>query len=290
MNQDKKPLRPRGVEPRVEPGDEAMQDPVNSVIVFLAMCASAAAGFFVHTRLPEEHRSAQSVALLQIAITLLVTFTAIVLGLLTNSVKQGFDAAYAARGDDAAQLAELDRCLRDYGPGTADIRHALQAYTAAVIASTWPDEPRPIGVEFPDPSKMPLTGESSVLSEVLDNAGLAIRSLQPADAVHERLLAACVQQYRDLQQARWKVIEGVHASISPPFYWVLVFWLAILFGSFGLSARPNTMIVTVTVLCALSISVAVFVILDMDEPYGGLFGVPSTATRNALADMTRSGP
>ena len=128
-----------------------MQDPVNSVIVFLAMCASAAAGFFVHTRLPEEHRSAQSVALLQIAITLLVTFTAIVLGLLTNSVKQGFDDAYAARGDDAAQLAELDRCLRDYGPGTADIRHALQAYTAAVIASTWPDEPRPIGVAFPDP-------------------------------------------------------------------------------------------------------------------------------------------
>ena len=50
------------------------------------------------------------------------------------------------------------------------------------------------------------------------------------------------------------------------------------------------MIVTVTVLCALSISVAVFVILDMDEPYGGLFGVPSTAMRNALADMTRSGP
>ena len=35
--------------------------------------------------------------------------------------------------------------------------------------------------------------------------------------------------------------------------------------------------------------VAVFVILDMDEPYGGLFGVPSTSMRNALADMMRSG-
>ena len=40
---------------------------------------------------------------------------------------------------------------------------------------------------------------------------------------------------------------------------------------------------------SLSITVAVFVILDMDEPYGGLFGVPSTAMRNALADMTRPG-
>jgi hypothetical protein len=93
-----------------------------------------------------------------------------------------------------------------------------------------------------------------------------------------------------LIKARWKVIEGTRASISAPFYWVLVIWLAILFGTFGLTARPNAMVATVMILCALSITIAVFVILDLDEPYGGLFGVPSTAMRNALADMVRPGP
>ena len=137
-----------------------MQNPVYSVVVFAAMCASAAIGFFIHSRLPEKHRSPESIALVQLMITLLVTFTAIVLGLLTTSVKAGFDAAYSARGDDAAQLAQLDRCLRDYGPETAPIREQLRGYVAAVIASTWPDEPRPVGVAFPDPSKMPMTGES----------------------------------------------------------------------------------------------------------------------------------
>ena len=83
------------------------------------------------------------------------------------------------------------------------------------------------------------------------------------------------------------MIEGALGSISPPFYWVLVFWLAVLFGAFGLSAPPNPLVTAVLALCALSITVAVFVILDMDEPYGGLFGVPSTSMRNALADMTR---
>jgi hypothetical protein len=102
-------------------------------------------------------------------------------------------------------------------------------------------------------------------------------------------MAACVGQYSNLLNARWKVIEGARPSISPPFYWVLVIWLSILFGSFGLTARPNAMVTTMTVLCALSITIAVFVILDMDEPYGGLFGVPSTAMRNALADMMRPG-
>jgi hypothetical protein len=107
--------------------------------------------------------------------------------------------------------------------------------------------------------------------------------------MHERVLADCDQQYGDLIKARWKVIEGTRASISAPFYWVLVIWLAILFGTFGVTARPNAMVATVMILCALSITIAVFVILDLDEPYGGLFGVPSTAMRNALADMTRAG-
>ncbi|MGC2786254.1 MAG: hypothetical protein WA397_20975 [Roseiarcus sp.] len=137
-----------------------MQDPHYSLIVFAAMCASATLGFFIHSRLPERHRSPESVALVQLMITLLVTFTAIVLGLLTTSVKAGFDAAYNARGDDAAQLAQLDRCLRDYGPETAPIREQLRGYVAAVIASTWPDESPPVGLKFPDPAKMSRMGES----------------------------------------------------------------------------------------------------------------------------------
>ena len=266
-----------------------MQNPIYSLIVFLAICASAWLGFFIHSRLSEKHRSADSIALVQLTITLLVTFTAIVLGLLTTSVKAGFDAAYSARGEDAAQLAQLDRCLRDYGPETAPMRKLLRGYAAAVIASTWPDEPRPAGVDVPDAAKMPLTGESPLLSDVLSEVGRGIRELKPADAFHTSQMAACVEDYSDFLTARWKVIEGARPSISPPFYWVLVIWLSILFGAFGLTARPNVMVATIIVLSALSITSAVYVILDMDEPYGGLFGVPSTAMRNALSDMTRPG-
>jgi hypothetical protein len=264
-----------------------LQDPLNSVLLFVILCASAAIGFFIHPRLPERHRSAQSISLVQLAITLLVTFTAIVLGLLTTSVKAGFDDAYSARGEYAGQLAQMDRCLRDYGPETASIREKLRSYVAAVIASTWPDEPRPAGISYPDPSKMPLTGEVPVLADLMNDVGVETRSLDATDFVHKNLMAACVTQFHDLIKARWKVIEGVRGSISAPFYWVLVFWLAILFGTFGLTAAPNPLVVTVVALCALSITVAVFVILDMDEPYGGLFGIPSTAMRNALADMMR---
>src|ERR1700677_967811 len=259
----------------------------SSFFLFILLCVSAAVGFFGNARLAEKHKSRDSIELVQLGITLLVTFTAIVLGLLTTSVKSGFDAAYTARGAYAAQLAQVDRCLRDYGPETRQIRDELRSYVAAVIASTWPSEPPPTGVGYLDTSDMPRTGEVPVLANLIDNIGLEILSLQPTDPLHRNMVSACAQQYADLIQHRWAVIEGVRGSISTPFYWVLVLWLVVLFASFGLRAPPNSMSVIVIGLCIISVTVAVFVILDMDVPYGGLFGIPSTSMRHALSDMTR---
>ena len=257
----------------------------SSFLLLALLCSCAAMGFFVNSRLHERHRSAESIELVRLAISLLVTFVAIVLGLLTNSVKSGFEAAYSVRGSYAGQIVQLDRCLRDYGAETQSMRDKLKSYVAAVIASTWPSEPPPTGFSYPDTSHMRRTGEDSVLAELINDVGLGVRSLKPEDELHRNLRAACEGQYNELARRRWAVIEGLHGSISTPFYWVLIFWLVILFGSFGLRAPPNKLGVIVIALCAISVASAVFVILDLDMPYGGLFGIPSDQMRNALADM-----
>jgi len=257
----------------------------STFLLLVFLCVSAAVGYFVKTRLPERHRSRDSFEIVQTSINLLVTFTAIVLGLLTTSVKNGFDAAYSVRGQYAAALAQFDSCLQDYGPQTDPIRAQLRAYTAAVIASTWPDETPPDGVKYPDTKGMPLTGESGVLGGIIDDVGKALRRLQPADPLHQHLQSACEQQYSNLVTSRWTVIEQARPSFSPPFYWVLVFWLVILFASIGLTAPKGPVTVIVIALSAISVSAAMFVILDLDTPYGGLFGIPSASMRHALADM-----
>jgi hypothetical protein len=254
-------------------------------LLLALLLVAAGLGSFVRSRLPERHRSTESIQLVQLTITLLVTFTAIVLGLLTSSVKQGFDTAYAARGTFASQLVQLDRCLRDYGPETAPIRDQLKSYTAAVIASTWPDEPPPKDIRYPDTKGMPLTGESATLGTILNNVQREVFSLPLTDRVHENLQSQCQQQFSDFVRSRWTVIEQARGSISTPFYWVLVLWLVILFASLGVSAPANPVTIIVVALSAISITVAVFVILDLDLPYGGIFGIPSTSMRDALADM-----
>lgn len=176
--------------------------------------------------------------LVGLAISLLVTFTAIVLGLLTTSVKGGYDAAYTARGAFAGELAQLNRCLVDFGPETAAARGELRSYVAGIIASTWPEEAPPAGVTYPDVSEMARTGANPVLADMLDNIGQRVRALQGQDERSRNQAAACRQQFEIVTQSRWAVIEGLRRSISTPFFWVLMFWLVILFASFGLRAPP----------------------------------------------------
>jgi len=264
-----------------------MSQIVAPVLVFALLLAATGLGMFINGRLHERHRTPESKELINLAISLQVTFTAIVLGLLTSSVKTGFEAAYQARGAYAGQLVQLDRCLRDYGAQTAPVRLQLRQYVAAVIASTWPNELPPQDVTIPDVSHMARTGEDPTLANLMNDVGLTVRGLAPNDAFHRTIADACIADYADLLKSRWAVIEGIHGAISTPFYWVLVFWLVIMFGCFGLRSPPTRLNLIVIAMCALSVCTAFFVIQSLDLPYGGLFGVPSDSMRHALADMAR---
>jgi hypothetical protein len=264
-------------------------NPALAGALFFVLCGAAALGAYVRAKLPEKHRSAETMALVQVTISLLVTFTSIVLGLLTGAVATQFQQASRNDGAFAGQLVEVDQCFRNYGPETAYMREQFRGYVAAVIASTWPNEPPPKDVSHPDTSKEPVLGEAVSLTPLLNNIRMELRELSPKTPVQERVLADCAAEFSSFLRSRWDIIEESTNSISPPFYGVLSIWLVILFASFGLIARPNPVSAIIVGLSAFSIAVAVGVIADLNQPYGGLFSIPSTATRNALADMVRNG-
>jgi hypothetical protein len=256
-------------------------------VLFFVLCGAAALGSYVKAKLPEQHRTPEAMTLVQVTISLLVTFTSIVLGLLTGAVTTQFQQASRNDGGFAGQLVQVDQCLRDYGPETAPMRQQFRGYVAAVLSSTWPNEPPPTDISHPDVSKDPVLGEGVSLTALLNTIRTELRELSPKNAVQERVLADCTAEYSSFLKSRWDIIEESTSSISPPFYGVLSIWLVILFASFGLIARPNPVSGIIIALSALSIAVAVGVIADLDQPYGGLFSIPSAATRNALVDMVR---
>jgi hypothetical protein len=125
------------------------------------------------------------------------------------------------------------------------------------------------------------------MGEMLARIELNIRGLNPQDPMHRRLETTSIAQFERLMQTRLRLVEETGGSISMPFYVVLVFWLAIVFGSFGLTAPRNALSYTAIALGGLSIASAIFVILELDTPFGGLIAVSSQPLRHALTYLSR---
>lgn len=260
-----------------------------ALLMAVLLCASGL-GLFVRPLLSERHRSRETAEIVQLVVTMLVTFAALVLGLLITSAKASFDAIDTDVRGYASDLIELHRMLNEYGPDTKPVQRALRSYTAAAIASTWTEEPSPPGDYYPKTVQRTLTDadiESSALGGMLADIELRLRGLVPADAMHQRLLGDCLNQFERLLDQRWKLIEEAHSSISLPFYLVLMFWLVVVFGSFGLSAPRNALSYMMILLGAVAIASAVFVILDLDTPFTGSLVVPSQPMRDALAHLSQ---
>jgi hypothetical protein len=90
-----------------------------------------------------------------------------------------------------------------------------------------------------------------------------------------------------LLQARWLVLAAVGPSVPAPFLVILVFWLTVIFASFGVFAPRNATVLTVLFVCALSVSLAVFLILEMEAPFDGLLKVSADSLRYAYTHLNQ---
>ena len=122
-----------------------MVDTALSVLVLASLCAGAWGGRVVFRHLPAVHRNHDTLDFARVASGLLVTFTALVLSLLLSTVSNDFRKTEADLRTYGAMITELDGELKVFGPTAEDVRVLLRRYTAAAIASTWPDETPPTG-------------------------------------------------------------------------------------------------------------------------------------------------
>ncbi len=115
-----------------------------SVILFVVLVGAAFLGRRVRRYLPEDHLSADSKDAVKLAMGLVATMTALVLGLLVSSAKGTYDTARSEVIQMTAKVAFLDRVLALYGPETADARGELR--TAVTDAARSPSvDPEPTG-------------------------------------------------------------------------------------------------------------------------------------------------
>ena len=112
-----------------------------------------------------------------------------------------------------------------------------------------------------------------------------IHALSPKDEAQRSLKSEALSITLSLGQTRWLMYEQQATSASKPLVIVMVFWLTIIFVSWGLFAPTNGTVIVTFFAAGLAVSGAIFLILEMYAPYSGLIRVSSAPLRAAVVQL-----
>jgi len=238
-------------------------------IVFACVFGGALIGMYLRHFLPEHHLIAESKDIVNLGMGLVATMAALVLALLIGSAQGSFGTKQSEITQVSSTIILLDRVLALYGPETKDVRDLLRGAVVRTLNQILPEKSS-------HPAQLdPLATRGHFLFE-------KIVVLKPQNDDQRSIKAQALSLALDLGQTRWLMFEQMGSSISMPFLILLVFWITIIFFSFGLFAPPNTTVIATLFVCALSVAAAIYMILELDQPFKGLVQISSAPLRDAL--------
>ena len=243
-----------------------------ALITFGCIFVGTLIGSALRNRLPQHHLSEDSKDVIKVGAGFIATLTALVLGLLVSSAKNSFDTISSSFTQNGAKVIALDRILVRYGPETKEIRQSLRSTLAGLVTRWWPEDKDAV-------AGVPLLESQQGVELVCDG----ILKLSPKTDSQKALQTQAVQTSIELAQGRCQMIEEIQVTLPTPFLVVLISWLTLLFACFSLLAPRNATNVAVLLLCVLSVSGAIFLVVEMCHPESGIIKVSSAPVLKAFA-------
>ena len=251
-----------------------MKDLLISLLVFVLIFGGALVGMVVRPWLAEHHLHSDSRDVVKLTAGMIGTLAALVLGLLIASAKGTFDQKTNQVRQMTATIILLDDLLAQYGPEAIPLRQILRQSIPPMADRIWHEE----GLSAGKPVRFESTAESAAFENQLER-------LSPSNDAQRSLLSRAIAAFTDGAQARLRLFAQTGDSIPTPFLVILVFWLSAIFVSVTLFARANLVVMAALLVCALSFSCAIFLVLELDNPFTGLMGISSATLRSALLPL-----
>lgn len=245
-------------------------------IVFACVFGGALLGMYLRAILPKTHLSEESKDSVKLGMGLVATMSALVLGLLVATAKGSYDDQKRGLDQISADLVLLDGALAQYGPEAQVARLQLHHLVTVAVKRLWPED-----------ASQDATVAPTSLAEGKSLHSLLLE-LAPGNDRQRALQSMALQISVEVGKARWLLVAQAESGTIPtPFIVILIFWLAVLFVSFGLFSPPNATVVATLFLSALSVSGAVFLIMELAQPFDGLVRISSAPLRTALAHLAK---
>jgi len=246
-----------------------------SLAAFACIFGGMLLGMLLRAFLPEHHVSDESKDAVKLGTGMIATMSALILALMIASAKGNCDAMSSELNRVASRIILLDRIMAHYGPETLEARDLLRRVVASTIERKWPEDKIGPAAAQTRPGR----ADFEVIQDQL-------RQLSPRNDAQRGLQSRALQVSGKIVEMHWLLVTQTgESSIPSPFLVLLVFWLTIIFASFGLFSPRNPTVIVVLLVCGLSAAGALFLILELDTPYTGLMKVSSAPLHHALAHL-----
>jgi hypothetical protein len=243
-----------------------------SCLIFALTVGGILLGTLLRRALPKHHLSKDSQDVVRLGVGLIATLAALLLGLLIAAAKSSFDTQSTQVTQITADIIILDNLLAEYGPEARPIRQQMRSVISPFADQIWREKQASPATPF--------ERNASV-----EQVYLAVQALSPQNDLQRSLQARAAQISNDLAQTRLLLFAESGSVIPAPFLAILVLWLVIIFASFSLFSTLNATVFTCLSLFALSASCAIFLILELSQPFSGLMTISSEPLRHALGPL-----
>jgi hypothetical protein len=243
-----------------------------SSLVFVLVFGGALAGMAVRRVKPDDRFVPEAKDSIRLAIGLVVTMTGLVLGMLVSSGKTFYDSEKSQVAEMSSEVIFISDLLRAYGPETVQLRVEAHDSVEEIVDRIWPKDrtqsfqlkPTTKGAEFYEQVEL-----------------LVPRNAEQA-AVKAQLLAAIL----NLRKTYWFLyLQSEQTSITVPVLWAVTLWLVVIFFSFGIFAPRIPNVFLTFGICAMAVSIAIFIILSMNSPFTGAFRISPAAVHDVLSQI-----
>jgi hypothetical protein len=241
-------------------------------IAFLCIFGGALIGILIQRFIPAHHLSKESQDSVKLGAGLIATMAALILGLLVSSSKGTYDRVNALVNEAAANTINLDRTLRNYGPGAETLRHALLDRVTKIMNDIWPED-----AKASKKSSVAFKEESTILSLISWISNLEAKTPAELEMKSNALAIAA-----DLNKNRWQITVESTSKLPLPLVVIPVFWITFLTFVYGIFSPRNGTVTIVLLFCSVSIAGAIFLICEMSMPLDGSIKIPNQPFKTAL--------
>jgi hypothetical protein len=176
----------------------------------------------------------------------------------------------------ASKVMQLDLALSDYGPEANAARAQLREALAKTVDQVW--------AASEGDSRFAADTFASALENMRAREKV-LSALKPSTDEQKRALVVATSTADALAQARMQMSFALSAPVSYPLLLTVVGWVVCLFCGFGMMSRATVTSVIALGVGPIAVASAVLLILDLSNPYSGVFRASPAPLEQALAVM-----